>query len=307
MDIFLLLFTNLIPLYLLIGAGYFAGRYMNADRQTLANITIFIFVPVVNFGFITHLDLKFSYLLLPVLAYVLQFCIAFMFLKIGRIVYGDSRANLLSLCSAMANVGYFGLPLALLLAEESWIGVYMFMLLGFVLFEGTAGYYLAARGNFTVKDSLIKLAKFPTIYATILGVIVNQIGWHMPPLFETYWGYFKGAYVLLGMMIIGVALAHSKKIVIAPKFLALSFLGKFVVWPLAVFGLIWLDRSVFHVFEEEVHKLFFVISIVPPAANVAAFASQLDLRPEKAASTILIGTIFALFFIPAALILARFY
>jgi predicted permease len=45
------------------------------------------------------------------------------------------------------------------------------------------------------------------------------------------------------------------------------------------------------------------LSIVPTAANVAAFASQLDLVPEKAATTVLIGTVIALFYIPAMLIL----
>jgi len=44
--------------------------------------------------------------------------------------------------------------------------------------------------------------------------------------------------------------------------------------------------------------LMLILSIVPPAANIAAFAAQLNVQPEKAATTVLLCTIFALFYIP---------
>ena len=53
--------------------------------------------------------------------------------------------------------------------------------------------------------------------------------------------------------------------------------------------------------------MLLIMSIVPPAANIAAFAATLDLNPEKAATTVLLGTIFALFYIPAVLVLSGLY
>lgn len=308
MSLFFLLFQNLIPLYLIIALGYFASRRLNVDRAMLANLAIYLFVPVVIFGFVVQLDLKPAYALLPFLAYGISALVAIAFLKIGRAVYGDNRANLLAMCASMGNTGYFGLPLVLLIFDTKWIGIYMFMLLGISIFEGTAGYYIAARGNFSVRDSLIKLAKFPNIYAAILALTVNLSGIQMPDIFFTYWTHFKGAYVISGMMIIGAALASSVggagRMEIAPKFLALAFFGKFIVWPVVTLGLIAADNVFFHLFEPQVHNLFIVLSVVPFAANIAAFAAQLDLRPGKAASTILLGTVFALFYIPLVLTLA---
>jgi malate permease and related proteins len=303
MDLFFLLLINLIPLYLIIGAGYFAGKFLHIDRQALANIALYILVPVVIFGFVAELDFKTEYILLPVVAYIISVIVAFLFLWIGRKSYGDNRANLLALCSSMGNTGYFGLPVALLLFDKHYLGIYMFMLVGITTFEATVGYYLAARGRYNVRGSFIKLAKFPSIYAVFAGLAFNMSGFELPELFVTYWTYFKGAYVITGMMIIGAALAPVKKFSVVPKFTALAFVGKFIVWPLVTWVFVEIDRTFTHLFEEEIYHLLYLLAVVPPAANIAAFAAQMDLRPEKAATTILLGTVFALFYIPFVLAL----
>lgn len=304
MTLFLLLLTNLIPLYILIAVGFLAGRLLDIDRQSLANLAVYILVPVVIFGFIADLDLKPSYALLPFVLYAISTAVAFLFLRIGHAVYGDNRANLLAMCASMGNTGYFGLPLAMLLFDQDWLGVYMLMLVGFILFEATIGYYLAVRGRFTVRQSLIKLVKFPSLYVVAAGLAVNIANTPMPEIFSTYWTYFKGAYVVIGMMIIGVSLSRVERLVLSPRFLGLVFAGKFIAWPAIAFIFIEADKFFLKLFEPEVHRLIYVISIVPPAANIAAFAAQMDLRPEKAAAAILLGTVAALFYIPAMLMLA---
>lgn len=301
MEIFFTLTLNLIPLYVIIALGFFAGRFLNADRNTLVNLVLYMFMPIVVFGFVVQLDLKPAYALLPVIIYTIHAIIGLSMLKLGKIVYNDPRANLLSMCTAMGNTGYFGLPLVLLLTKPEWVGVYMFMLLGGVLYEGTIGYYIAARGAFNVTDSLRKLVKFPAIYAISLALIINLSGTQLPDLFFTYWAYFKGAYVISGMMIVGVALSKVDKLMFSWRFNSLVFVGKFAAWPLLALSFIALDQNVLHIFEPEVRKLILVISLVPPAANIAAFASQFGVMPEKAATTVLAGTVFALFFIPLIL------
>ena len=298
MDIFITLFINLIPLYILIFLGFIAGRFLNVDRESVANIVIYMALPVVVFGFIVNLDLKPAYAFLPIAIFALATIVGFSSLAIGKKIYGDNRANLLSLCTSMPNTGYFGLPLVLLLFDAQWVGVYMFMMLGITIYEATIGYYIAARGAFDVKESFIKLAKFPSIYAVILGLTVNLSGFEMPETFDTYWTHFKGVYVVMGMMIIGAALGKVDKLVIAPRFISQVFAGKYLLWPALSFAVIILDRSFFNLFAPEIHSLIMLLSIMPHAANIAAFAAQFDMRPEKAATTVLIGAIFALFYIP---------
>lgn len=302
MDIFLLLFTNLIPLYILIALGFAAGRWLHVDRHSLGALAIFICMPVMIFGFVAQLEFKPEYAVLPLVSFSISTIMTVVMLVIGRRVYGDNSANLLAMCGSMGNTGYFGLPLVLLLFEEQWVAVYMFMLLGITIHEATVAYYIAARGSFTVSDSLRKLARFPVIYAITAALIFNFMQIKLPDLFLTYWVYFKGCYVIIGMMIIGVALSKIEKLVIGPRFLALTFLGKFVLWPALAFAFNAIDEAALGLFNAEIHHLIMVLALVPPAANITAFAAQLNLKPEKAATTVLAGTVFALVYIPAVLV-----
>ncbi len=306
MDIFFTLLTNLIPLYVLIGLGWFAGRFFEVDRNTLANLAIFIMLPIVVFGFVLKLDFEPSYFLLPIVIYAVQASIGLFFLWLARKIYDGAEANILAMAASMGNTGYFGLPLALLLFTPEQIAIYIFAMMGGSVYEATIGYYIAARGRFDVRTSLIKLAKFPTLYAIALAFVIRGLGIEMPVQFDLYWGYFKGAYVLIGMMIIGAALAKVSKLEIGPRFLSLTFLGKFIIWPGLVFGWVMLDKAFLHMFNQDIYNLMLVMAIVPPAANIAAFASQLNLIPEKAATTIMLSTLFALFYIPFVLMLVPF-
>jgi len=305
MTIFLTLFTNLVPLYILIALGFIAGRYLNVDRNSIANLVIYLCLPVVAFGFVATLEFHPIYALLPLLILSISTIVGVGVYILGQKIFGDNRANLLSMCASMPNSGYFGLPLVLLLFKDQpqWVGVYMFMMLGVTIYEATIGYYIAARGAFSVRDSIKKLIKFPALYAIALALIVNASGYDLPDLFTTYWGYFKGAYVVMGMMIIGVALASVEKFVFGPRFLSLVILGKFALWPVLALGVVMLDKAYFGLFTPEIHKLITILSIVPPAANIAAFAAQLNVQPEKAATTVLICTILALFYIPVVVLI----
>lgn len=303
MEIFITLFTHLVPLYVLIALGWVAGRFFDVDRKSLGALGIYIFMPIMAFGFLAQLDFKPEYFGLPILIWGLFSGLTLVWYAVAKRIYPDKRANLLAMCATAGNTGYFGLPVAIMLFPPEMIGLYIFILMGGTIYEATVYYYVAARGRFTVRQSLIKLAKFPTLYAVVAGLAYNFSGLGLSPLFETYWTYIKGAYVVVGMMIIGVALSRVKGLVISPRFISLSFFGKFVVFPAVMLAVIYVDVAVLGFYDTQIHKMLFLMAIVPIAANIAAFAVEMDLNPEKAASTILLSTIFALFSIPVMLVL----
>ncbi len=301
MSIFFSLLFNLLPLYALIGAGYFAASKLHVDKRSLGTLAIYIFMPVVVFGFVADMDFQPAYLALPIFFYVASVIVGLGFFRLGGMVYQDKQKNLMAMLASMGNTGYYGLPLVLLFFDKDTVAIYIFMTLGGLVFEATVGYYIAARSSFTVRESLIKLTRFPVMYAMAAGFIVNASGFELPEIFWTYWVHFKGAYVITGMMIIGAALGGMEKFVFGPRLVALVFAGKFVIFPLLSLLFIALDKTVMHWFSPEIYNLLVIVAIVPPAANIAAYATQMNIEPEKAATTILIGTIFALFYIPCVI------
>ena len=303
MDIFLTLFSNIFPLYVLIALGFLAGRFFGVDIKSLGALALYIFMPIAVFGYIIKLDFQPIYAGLPVFVYVFMTVMMLVWFKIARRIYSDSRSSLLTMCACWGNMGYFGLPLVIALFPAEQIGIYMFMVVGCIFLEATIGYYIWQRGNLDVRQSLINVLKFPSLYAVLIGLALNFSNVEMSDQVHTYWEYFRGAYIISGMMIIGGALANVKRFVIAPRFMSLAFLGKFVVWPMTALAFIFADMHFIGLFDPTIHKMFFVLSIVPPGANIAAFAASLNISPEKAASTILLSTFFALFSIPLMLML----
>lgn len=307
MDIFLSLLSGLLPLYIIIALGWLAGRFYGVERASLASLAIFILAPMVAFYYVSNLEFRLSYIAVPLVVYALLTIMSLSFYHIGKLVYHDKRANLLGMCAGATNTGYMGLPLAIMFLPPEWVGVYVFALTGGLFYEATILYYIANRGQFSPKESLKRVVQFPVLYAVLAGLLINAAGIEFPSQMDNFWQYFKGAYVVVGMMIIGVSLSRVSKLVMGPRFLSLVFLAQFVVWPLLAVGVITLDKMFIHAFVPEIYKILMIVAIVPPAANIAAFAAKLDLSPEKAATTVLLGTIFALFYIPAVLVLSGMY
>ena len=307
MDVFFTLFSNIAPLYALIVLGWLAGRFYGVDRESIAGLAIYIIVPIVSFYYVAEIDFKPAFALLPVIVFTIYSVLTIMVYQLGKFVYPDKRANLLAMCSAASNTGYFGLPLVILLFAPEWVGVYVFALVGALFYEATVMYYIANRGNFSPKESIMNVLRFPVLYAVFLGLLVNFLQLDLPSQLDPYWTYFKGAYVVVGMMIVGCSLPKLSDLLIGPKFLTIVFVSQFVIWPLIAFAFISFDKAILQWYEPEIYKMLMIIAIVPPAANITAYAAKLDLNPEKAATTVLLGTIFALFYIPAVLIISGLY
>lgn len=298
--IFTTLFTNLLPLYAIIAIGFVAGRLFHLDRKALADLSLYVLMPVTVFGFIAQIDLKPEYALLPLISFGLQSIMGLSAFVLAKKIWSDSTPNLLAMCASMPNSGYFGLPLVVLLFDTHWAGVYTFFLLGGILYEATFGYYIAARGHFDARQSLQKLIRFPVLYALAAALALNLSGLAFNDQAVTYWGYFKGAYIVVGMMIIGTALAKMDRLEFGGgRFFGIVLAWKFALWPLTALTLVGFDRLVTGWLDQNLHSLILIFSILPPAANIAAFAAQLNLTPEKAATTVLFGTLFALLYIPA--------
>lgn len=293
-----LLVTQIIPLLILIALGYMAGRKLDVNLHSLAMIAIYILSPFVNFGAMAKIDLEPEYAPLPFISFALSFIIAGASYYIAKKVWSDQTPNIVGMASVSGNTGYFGLPLVIALVGQEWVGIYLMMNLGALFGEVTIGYYIAARGNFTIAESIRKIFRLPVFYAVIAGLFVNYMNWTLPEIFYTYWTYAAGAWVIIGMMLIGVAISKIGGLTFGPRMMAHLFTVKFVVWPLAVIGLLWVDKFCFQSFSEEVYKMALIYGLVPLAGNPVAYAAQLGLKSERIALAVILSTVFALIYMP---------
>ncbi len=303
MTIFFALLVKIIPLYFIILFGFLAGKFLNAKKETIASILIYIISPIIVFSGAIKTEITASNLSLPVVIFLFCSFMAVLFLFLSKFIWQDSTRNIISFAAGAGNMGYFGLPVALAIFGEQYLSLAVLCILGLIIYENSLGFYIVAKGNFTAKESFTKLLKLPAIYAFFIGITINFLGINLGKIYDSVVFNFQGAYTVLGMMVIGMALAGVKKIDFDIKFISLAFTAKFLVWPILMFGLIFLDNNFLHFFNEAIYRVMMLMAIVPMAANAVVYATLLRVHPEKTAMAVFLSTVFALFYIPLITVL----
>jgi malate permease and related proteins len=298
MAVVLLLLGKILPIYALIALGWYAGRYLGTKREMLAKLLLFIIVPAVSFYGAAVTPLSGAVLSLPLVFFGVCATLCLLSYALARRLWKDTTANILAYACGTGNNGYFGIPLVIALFSEEAFGIAVVAGMGFLLYEVTIGFVIVARGTMSYGDSIRRLLRYPLIYAFFIGILWNLL--HIPvpvPLGELLLN-FRGAYAVFGMMLVGLGLSSIRTLFVDVRFLAVSLVCKFLLWPILMGAFVVLDRSFLHLYAESVHQVMLTLSIVPLAANTVVYATELGTHPEKAASAVFVSTIVALLYIP---------
>jgi len=293
-----LLFQTCIPLAALIFLGYIIGRKHMIDIKSVATIAIYAITPLVAFGSTARLVFTPALIALPFFTFLMALAIGLISYFVGKRFLDKSESCLLPVACGSGNTGYFGLPIALALFGPDAAGTYFLANLGVVVFETSVGFYFVARGSLTTQEALRRVAGLPVLYALILGVSFAAMGLTLPEAAVKLWELCKGAYVVIGMMIAGLALAQAKGFKLNAKLLGVTLLGKFALWPLAALGFAILDPGLF---TPQIHQLVLVLSLAPVAANLPAYAAANGAPVRDSALLVLISTILAVLALPFVL------
>jgi predicted permease len=304
MEVFNLLALKISPLYFIVLLGFVASRYFKIDKTQVSVLLIYLISPFVVFQGAMQAELSLRNMSIPFIWAGIASVIALIFYNASILIWGrkSAKKNIIGLMAGTGNTGYFGLPVALLVFGNEAFPYCILIIMGNIIFEYSLGYYLAARGNFSRKDSLKKLFRLPNLYAFFIGIFANWCGLELGGDLLNFFDYFKGSYSLFGVMMIGMGIAGMKKLVFDYKFISLSLVIRFMVWPVSIFSLVFLDKNLFHFFSSEIiYNCLKLIAFVPLPANAVAFSTELKTHPEKVSVAVLVSTFLALVIIPLAL------
>lgn len=292
------LISAFIPLASLILLGYILGRCTTTDLKSVANLAILGFTPLVGLGAAAQLKFNAQLLVLPVITFMLASAVGLITFYFARPWLDKKMSALLPVASGSGNTGYFGLPVALAIMGPSAAGVYMLANLGVVIFETTLGYFFIARGQVDTRLALQRVLKLPLLYALVAGLIISALDTKLPDAALNLWQLAKGAYVCVGMMILGLALSQQKRFRIDSKLLLAGFGGKFILWPTLAVAFVSLDHAVLGLLNPVMHQCILIISAAPMAANLPAYAAQNNAEVAPAATLTLFSTMAAVVGLP---------
>lgn len=298
MQIFLSLLQELIPLYGFILIGYIANKYFGVKKDSIAKLLLYILLPIVGFTGILTANLSFSVLSLPFISFTLCSLIAGIIFFLSSFLWKDGTKNMLAVGIANGNFGFIGIPLAIAIFGKGIVAPVALFGLGSAIFVATLGMYIAARANYSFKESIIKILKMPLIYAFVIGFIINI---SKVPVGEVALSTLQNvitAYTVLGLMLLGIAMGELGKIKLDIRLMTFTTFGVYILWPLIAFLVIFLDQAFFKFYNPQIYKILLLMSIVPVGASIVAVSTELKVEPEKASFIVLFTTLISLIYIP---------
>ncbi|AHC39506.1 AEC family transporter [Ehrlichia muris] len=295
---FSILLFKILPLYITIFLGFIAGKSLKIDSPSIARLLFYIMGPTVIFSGISQTHINSEILSLPFLTWLVCCIMSAVVYYTSSFIFRDSTKNILAFSSGSSSMGFFGLPVALAMFDNHTVSIYLFCYVGMLMFENSFGFYIATQGIYTPKKCIMKLITLPAAHAAIAALVVNYFQLPIPLFIHDVASNIRGAYVSLGMMLLGIAVANIKTFTIDWKFISITLIIKYILWPVLVLGCIILDKLTIQLYNNDIYRALILLAIIPMSCTGLILATMLNNNSDKTAIMLLINTIIGLLYVP---------
>ena len=154
--------NNLLPILLVAGTGYLAGRWLNVEARSISRVVFYIFSPCLIFDLLTTSQLSNGDIL--------------------RMVGFAATAILAAvlICTITINAGNYGMSLNLFAFGEQALAYASLFFVTSAIITYTVGVLIASMGKSSLGSALKGLTKIPTVYAVVLALLFITMGWELP-------------------------------------------------------------------------------------------------------------------------------
>ncbi len=297
---------KMLPMFFLVLLGFLATRLLKINKESFAKILIYFLTPVTVFWGALQAPLEKNTLWIPVFYFGICSSICLLTLyTLGNFFFSKNKkeSHLLAFGAGNANSGYFAIPIGTAIFGEGAFPLIVLTSMGFILYENTVGFFIAARGSHSIKQSLKRVVKLPSVYAFFMGLFCAQFfGRSSFSSLSDFVLTIRHTYSVLGMMLIGMGMGSlGFNLRSALRYTLAAQVAKFCIWPLGVFFIfktnIFKDMGFLGSFE----KLPLFTAFLPMAANTVAIAAEVQASVERAAIAVLLSTLLAWVVLPLIL------
>jgi len=287
------LFLNVIlPIYLLIGLGFFSGKaWKDLETKTISTIVLYFFAPALIFSSFRELSLSFNSFSCISLTALGVFFGVYLFSVLSELLFLKRRDPAFELSSTVMNAGYMGIPLILLMFGERALPVALTYMVVMAVYHFTLG-IVVLKGS--LKDGLISALKIPLVYALFLSFLLKEV--ELPPGIEKMVKLSGDATLPLMLFSIGISLSRIDLSEVKLSLIGTSirFLGGTLT---ALFFSKLLGCSPL------LQKVLVVQSSLPSAILNYVLCEKFNASPQTAASIIFVSTLMY----PVYLIFIKFF
>lgn len=295
------LFPVILPIVIMIAAGYLLARYTSVETHSLSRVTIYLLSPSLVFTALVKTDLRavggyhlIALIVVHYAALLVLGALAGRFLGLPR----EERSGL-TLATVLYNAGNYGMPVSLFAFGEEGLRLATVIFVMAAIVANSVGIYLASAGRNAARRALSDVFRLPLIYAAALGFLVERAHWVVPPaIWRPLELMGQGAIPML-LIALGVQLAQARPAVVSPA-LGMHAVLRLVISPLLAAALIpWIGVT-----GRAAHVAVLSTSM-PTAVNAFLLAAQFGTAAPFVASAVFVSTMASFVTVSVVLTLIR--
>ena len=269
---------SILGIYLFIAVGFGAKWTFKEkiDDRTITLLSVYFLQIFLTFWGLLKRPIDTELLLAPSVYLAITLMALLLMIPLSKLLFSDTKERSIATVAALiGNTGNLGIPLGIALFGEQCVPYLTLINLVNVFVVYTIGVFYYSRGEFSVRDSVINILKLPVLWAAIVAIALNLIGYHPSEAVDKT--LMMGAYASMTMQLVlfGIYLYGIKLGELNAKLSIWVSSTKFILIPV----LAWIVLGQI-VMESSVKGMIFLELIVPLAVANVNLASLYNCSPR---------------------------
>jgi predicted permease len=293
---------SLLGIYFFIAVGFGAKWSFKEkiDDRTITLLSVYFLQIFLTFWGLLKRPIDTELLFAPALYLGISLLALLLMIPLAKMLFHNPKERSIATVAALiGNTGNLGIPLGIALFGEMSVPYLTLINLVNVFVVYTIGVFYYSRGEFSVRDSLMNILKLPVLWAAMVAIALNLIGYVPSPAVDKT--LMMGAYASMTMQLVlfGIYLYGIKLGEINLRLTAWVNGTKFVLIPVIAFvvlGMVEMDATV--------KGILFLELIVPLAVANVNLASLYNCSPRTVTVEVFTTSVVFLgiaFFLPTLL------
>lgn len=293
-----ILTTIILPVFILIGVGVLADRFLPVDLGTISRLSFYVFISAVvfiklyessldpaRFGLVLGFNIAHLLIMLLISWYVFK-------LKAFR----DQHAVLV-MDAIFYNTGNFGIPFAQLAFGDLGVNVMTIILMVQLIANFTLGLWLVGVGRGRWQDLAKGIVKAPVLYMILVALALNSLHIVIPKPISQSIHYLADGLIPIALLTLGVQLSRSRALIKGWALPAASF-ARLIFSPLVAAVMVSAAVAVGIANPEQwaaLGPILIASAGLPVAVNVYILGMEYGQDPELASQSIFWTTLLSAF------------
>lgn len=299
-----ILINSILPIFIMIGAGFIMDRAFSLDLRTLGKLNFYLLLPAFIFRALYTADFQSSTIEIVLCGLVILFLNSGLSSVICHYLDYDMGKTEAFRNSVMFNNGgnigvavatfIFTRPPYLVNGEIVYLHDAMVTIVALLIIQNiscnTLGFYQAGKGKITARDAISLVFHMPTIY-----VVPSALLLRLAPLDLTalpFWpslSFIANAFVAMAMITLGAQVARTP-FNFFRKDVMLATGTRLLLGPIVAYIAIIFFMRFYAPFESIAAQSIMIVYGVPSAVNTALMAVEMNNHPEYATQIVVATT-----------------